>query len=214
MKKNIIILLLFNLLIISSYSQGQKPTSFPLKPILNGTEELYTQKDNLGIANKRFYVSSIKDYILNIIGTGTGVTNFSFINLNGISGIITNPTTTPTLTLSLGAITPSSIITPGNVIANNISGINTGNQFLTFSNDTLKISEGNFIVIPTPKVLVKVGTNVTDYQDDDLKNKTILLVYTDNLVRIPTDYSYTSITGTISFLTPRTNGSIIQILYK
>lgn len=43
-------------------------------------------------------------------GSGT-VTSFSFTNANGITGIVTNATTTPNLTLSLGAITPSSIVT-------------------------------------------------------------------------------------------------------
>lgn len=42
----------------------------------------------------------------NDLGT---VTNFSFTDANGISGVVTNSTTTPNLTLSLGAITPSSV---------------------------------------------------------------------------------------------------------
>jgi len=44
--------------------------------------------------------------------TGT-VSSFSFTNANGISGVVTNPTTTPDLTLSLGAITPISIALTG-----------------------------------------------------------------------------------------------------
>lgn len=42
-------------------------------------------------------------------GGGGSVASFSFTNANGISGVVTNPTTTPNLTLSLGAITPTSV---------------------------------------------------------------------------------------------------------
>lgn len=41
-------------------------------------------------------------------GSGT-VINFSFTNANGISGFVSNPTNTPNLTLSLGAINPTSV---------------------------------------------------------------------------------------------------------
>lgn len=41
-------------------------------------------------------------------GSGT-VTNFSFVNANGILGTVTNPTSIPALTLSLGNITPSTV---------------------------------------------------------------------------------------------------------
>jgi len=39
------------------------------------------------------------------------VSSFSFTNANGISGTVTNSTTTPNLTLSLGAISPTSVST-------------------------------------------------------------------------------------------------------
>lgn len=42
------------------------------------------------------------------VGSGT-VTSFSFTNADGISGTVTNSTTTPTLQLSLGAIIPTSV---------------------------------------------------------------------------------------------------------
>jgi hypothetical protein len=42
-------------------------------------------------------------------GVGTGsVTNVSITTANGVSGTVTNPTTTPAISLSLGAISPSS----------------------------------------------------------------------------------------------------------
>ena len=45
------------------------------------------------------------------LGTGGAgsVSSFAFTNANGISGSVANATTTPALTLALGAITPSTI---------------------------------------------------------------------------------------------------------
>jgi hypothetical protein len=44
--------------------------------------------------------------------TGTGsVTSVSVVTANGISGVVANPATTPAITLSLGAITPTSVST-------------------------------------------------------------------------------------------------------
>lgn len=48
------------------------------------------------------------NYVSTHFGTGT-VGSFSFTNANGVTGVVTNPTTTPNLTISLGAITPTSV---------------------------------------------------------------------------------------------------------
>ena len=58
-------------------------------------------------------------------GSGT-VTDFSFTDANGIAGVVTNSTTTPNLTLSLGAITPTSITTAGTVTAGSFVGDGSG----------------------------------------------------------------------------------------
>lgn len=50
-------------------------------------------------------------------GSGT-VTDFIFTNANGISGVVATSTTTPTLTLTLGAITPSSVVATGTIRSN------------------------------------------------------------------------------------------------
>lgn len=44
-------------------------------------------------------------------GTGT-VSTVSVVTANGVSGSVANPTTTPAITLTLGAITPSSVTIP------------------------------------------------------------------------------------------------------
>ncbi len=60
-------------------------------------------------------------------GTGT-VTAVSVVTSNGVSGVVTNPTTTPEITLALDDITPDSVASVGTVTGSNLSGVNTGDQ--------------------------------------------------------------------------------------
>ncbi len=60
-------------------------------------------------------------------GSGT-VTSVSVATANGVSGSVANATTTPAITLTLGAITPASVAAVGNVTGANLSGTNTGDQ--------------------------------------------------------------------------------------
>lgn len=60
-------------------------------------------------------------------GTGT-VTNVSVTSANGVSGSVATSTTTPAITLTLGAITPSSVGAVGTVTGSNLSGTNTGDN--------------------------------------------------------------------------------------
>jgi hypothetical protein len=75
--------------------------------------------------------------------TGT-VTSFGFTNANGVSGTVTNPTTTPNLTVSLGAITPTSVAASGTVTGSNLSGTNTGDQTITLTGDVTGSGTGSF----------------------------------------------------------------------
>ncbi len=69
---------------------------------------------------------------------GGSVTSVSVTTANGVSGSVANPTTTPAITLSLGAITPSSVnsvVLSGTATPNlsvtgtaSVSGTNTGDQ--------------------------------------------------------------------------------------
>ncbi len=63
-------------------------------------------------------------------GTGVGgsVTTVSVVTANGVSGSVVNATTTPAITLTLGAITPTSVAASGAVSGSNLSGTNTGDQ--------------------------------------------------------------------------------------
>jgi hypothetical protein len=75
--------------------------------------------------------------------TGT-VTSFGFTNANGVSGTVTNATSTPNLTVSLGAITPTSVAASGTVTGSNLSGSNFGDQTITLTGDVTGSGTGSF----------------------------------------------------------------------
>lgn len=87
-------------------------------------------------------------------GTGT-VTSVSITTANGISGTVANSTTTPAITLSLGAITPSSIAATGNITGLNLSGTNTGDQ------TTITGNAGTATALQTARLINGVSFNGT-----------------------------------------------------
>ena len=103
-------------------------------------------------------------------GGGGSVVGFSFTNAHGISGTVTTPTTTPNLTLTLGAITPTSIAATGVLSASNFSGsfsgtstnTNTGDQTITLTGDVTGSGTGSFATTLALTVPVaKGGTGQT-----------------------------------------------------
>ena len=72
------------------------------------------------------------------------VTTVSVTTANGVSGSVTNPTTTPAISLTLGAITPTSVASTGTVTGTNLSGTNTGNQTITLTDDVTGSGTGSF----------------------------------------------------------------------
>jgi len=101
-----------------------------------GASDAATALTNLGA----YPASNPSGYTSN---TGT-VTSFGFTNANGVSGTVTNPTTTPNLTVSLGAITPTSVAASGTVTGSNLSGTNTGDQTITLTGDVTGSGTGSF----------------------------------------------------------------------
>ena len=71
---------------------------------------------------------------LTAAGSGGTVTSASVTTANGISGSVANATTTPAITLTLGAITPTSIAATGAITGSNLSGTNTGNVTIGTAN--------------------------------------------------------------------------------
>lgn len=95
-------------------------------------------------------------------GGGT-VTNVSVVTANGVSGSVATSTTTPAITLALGAITPSSVAATGpitstaTVTGSNLSGVNTGDQVIILSGDRM-LTEGNdFLITESGDYILETG---------------------------------------------------------
>ena len=76
-------------------------------------------------------------------GAGT-VTSVSVATANGVSGSVATATSTPAITLTLGAITPTSVAATGTVAGSNLSGTNTGDQTITLTGDVSGTGTGSF----------------------------------------------------------------------
>lgn len=129
------------------YSDGSRAytaftvhTTAPADADLNASEfAIYT--DGTGLFAKLKNAASTV-YTINLAGGGGGgsgtVTSVSVVSANGVSGSVATSTTTPAITLTLGAITPSSVngivlsgsSTPTLAVTGtaSISGSNTGDQ--------------------------------------------------------------------------------------
>lgn len=94
------------------------------------------------------------------IGAGTGngtVTSASVVTANGVSGSVATATTTPAITLTLGAITPSSVAASGTVTGSNLSGTNTGNQTITLTGDVTGSGTGSFAATIANDAVTQIG---------------------------------------------------------
>jgi Repeat of unknown function (DUF5907) len=89
-------------------------------------------------------------------GTGTVTAVSTAAANNGVTATWTNPSTTPALTIGLGAITPASVAATGTVTASNLSGTNTGN--VTLAGENYLSLTGQAI---TANAVNLSGTNVT-----------------------------------------------------
>jgi hypothetical protein len=82
--------------------------------------------------------------------TGT-VQSVSVTTANGVSGTVATATTTPAITLVLGAITPSSVAATGAVTGSNLSGTNTGDQ------TTITGNSGSATILQTARTIGMTG---------------------------------------------------------
>ncbi len=78
------------------------------------------------------------------IGDGP-INNIVIASANGISGTVTRANATDTITLTLGDITPSSIVASGNISGANLSGTNTGDQTIILTGDVTGAGTGSFV---------------------------------------------------------------------
>ena len=98
---------------------------------------------------------------INSAGTPGTVTTVSVTTANGVSGSVANATTTPAITLSLGAITPTTIVASGAVSGSNLSGTNTGDQDLSSLAPKASPTFTGTVTIPTPFTLGAVSVTPT-----------------------------------------------------
>ncbi len=135
-------------------------------------------------------------------GTGT-VTSVSVVTANGVSGSVATATTTPAITLTLGAITPTSVAASGTVTGSNLSGTNTGDQTITLTGDVTGSGTGSFAAT------IATGA-VTDTKGSLAMKPPVTVVTTTNqtLSGTPTIDGQATTAGTsIALLTAQTTGS-------
>ena len=101
-------------------------------------------------------------YWRDVSGIGT-VIEVGVVGIDGITATVSNPTTTPEITLSLDNITPTSVAATGTVTGQNLSGTNTGDETTTSILSKLGIttlSGSNTGDETTTSILTKLGISV------------------------------------------------------
>jgi hypothetical protein len=95
-------------------------------------------------------------------GGGT-VTDVSVVTANGVSGSVATSTTTPAITLTLGAITPTSVTASGAISAgatvtgSNLLGYNSGDQVIILSGDRMLTESSDFLITESGDYILETG---------------------------------------------------------
>lgn len=97
-------------------------------------------------------------------GGGGTVTSVSITTANGVNATVSNPTTTPLISISLGAITPTSVSASGTVYGSNLSGTNTGDQTISITGDATATGSTGTLTATVTKIngtlLAGLGTGI------------------------------------------------------
>ena len=139
------------------------------------------------------------------------VTEVSLLTANGIYGVVNNPTTTPQIVLTLGDITPKSVVTTGTIIASNFTGsstgVNTGDQTIRLVGDVSGTGTGEIV---TTLATVNTNPQINTFRKITVNAKGLVTAtspvgtadITDSLGYVPYDQSnpagYTNNTGTVT----------------
>lgn len=117
--------------------------------------------------NAAYIANNAGAYQIVDTGTDTGtVSSVSVATANGISGSVANPTTTPEITLTLGAITPSSVVASGNIVSGNtasglaVTATADGTTTLVAASKGIQIFTGSTaqtVVLPVVTTLPQIG---------------------------------------------------------
>jgi len=121
---------------------------------------------------QKFRVSQNGAAYVDLVGGGGTVTSVSVTTANGVSGSVATATTTPAITITLGAITPTSVASSGAVsgttgtfsgavAGSNLSGTNTGDQTITLTGNVTGSGTGSFATtIAASAVTLAMQANV------------------------------------------------------
>ena len=133
------------------------------------------------------------------VSNGT-VTSVSVVSANGISGSVANATTTPAITLSLGAITPTTV--------NGLTISNTTGTLSLASGSTLATSGANSITLTstatTNIILPTTGTLATLAGTEILTNKTLTTPTIGSFTNANHNHENLAGGGTISIISATT----------
>lgn len=149
-------------------------------------------------------------------GSGT-VTSVSVTTANGVSGSVANPTTTPAISLTLGAITPSSInsvvlsgsSTPTLAVTgtSSISGANTGDQTITLTGDVTGSGTGSFATTIKNDVALAGSPTTTTQTPGDNSTKLATTAYVQAAVFGTTTIAACKYATTAALTVTYSNGS-------
>lgn len=98
---------------------------------------------NLLPAGKSLIDGAIIKAIIGALGEG-GINTIAIATANGISGSVVEVDTTATITLVLGAITPTTIVASSTITGSNLSGSNTGDQTIILTGAVTGSGSGSF----------------------------------------------------------------------
>jgi hypothetical protein len=91
------------------------------------------------------------------------VTTTSVVTANGVSGTVANQTSTPAITIVLGAITPTSVAASGTVTGSNLSGTHTGTSSGTNTGDQAIVLSGDVSGSGSTGITTTIGANKVTY---------------------------------------------------
>ena len=113
---------------VDNTSDASKPVSSATASALLAKQDTLVSATNIKTVNGNSLLGS-GDLVIAGGGGGSGtVTSVSVTAANGVNGSVATATTTPAITLTLGAITPTSVVASGTVAGSNLSGTNTGDE--------------------------------------------------------------------------------------
>lgn len=118
---------------VTGSGTGTFATTLATVNLTTGTFGTGTQVPQITVDSKG-RITNVVNVPISESGIGT-VTNVSGTGNDGVTVSVTNPTSTPNITVGLGDITPTSVAATGTVTGSNLSGTNTGDQTITISGD-------------------------------------------------------------------------------